>query len=186
MGLPCYEERLYTRLVAHPSGFRRWHVLHELAERSRRREQEAAEDAQKLERLAALVGSEKEQLLDGMDPEAGTVPDSANQRRPRALGGRDSRFVRYDLVQRELREVEALRRRVVDERDAFALRPRAASSAEAPPGDEVRVDSANVAAELQLLHSTFAVLGEISSGTQHPSAGDLESVAADSSDASEY
>ena len=65
--------------------------------------------------------------------------------------------MQYDLVQRELREVGALEARVAGEHRSFYARPeRVVEEA----GGEWIEESANLAAELNLLNSTFAVLGE--------------------------
>ena len=159
VGLPCREERLYARLVAHPAGFRRWFVRHQLAERSRRRTLEALEDARRLRQLMGLCRDEKEDLLsrlDGARPasprpqerplrplDASVVVPARLRPRPGGAAPAGSGLVRYELLQCELRELEELEATVRGEE----------------PIHEVVDDAANPAAELQLLNTTLAVLG---------------------------
>ena len=159
VGLPCREERLYARLVAHPAGFRRWFVRHQLAERSKRRTLEAQQDARRLKQLMGLCRDEKEDLLsrlDGARPasprpqerplrplDASVVVPARLRPRPGGAAPAGSGLVRYELLQCELRELEELEATVRGEE----------------PIHEVVDDAANPAAELQLLNTTLAVLG---------------------------
>jgi len=157
VGLPCREERLYARLVAHPAGFRRWFVRHQLAERSKRRTLEALEDARRLKQLMGLCRDEKEDLLsrlDGARPasprgelrrplDASVVVPARLRPRPGGAAPAGSGLVRYELLQCELRELDELE----------------ASMRGEEPSTEIVDDAANPAAELQLLNTTLAVLG---------------------------
>ena len=157
VGLPCREERLYARLVAHPTGFRRWFVRHQLAERSKRRTLEALEDGRRLKQLMGLCRDEKEDLLsrlDGARPasprgelrrplDASVVVPARLRPRPGGAAPAGSGLVRYELLQCELRELEELEAPVRGEE----------------PTHEIVDDAANPAAELQLLNTTLAVLG---------------------------
>mmetsp|Transcript_17400 Transcript_17400/g.51448 ORF Transcript_17400/g.51448 Transcript_17400/m.51448 type:complete len:674 (+) Transcript_17400:1886-3907(+) len=157
VGLPCREERLYARLVAHPAGFRRWFVRHQLAERSRRRTLEALEDARRLKQLMGLCRDEKEDLLsrlDGARPasprgelrrplDASVVVPARLRPRPGGAAPAGSGLVRYELLQCEMRELEELEASVLGYQ----------------PTHQIIDDAANPAAELQLLNTTLAVLG---------------------------
>ena len=157
VGLPCREERLYARLVAHPAGFRRWFVHHQLAERSKRRTLEALEDARRLKQLMGLCRDEKEDLLSRLDAarpasprgelrrplDASVVVPARLRPRPGGAAPAGSGLVRYELLQCELRELEELEASVRGEE----------------PSTEILDDAANPAAELQLLNTTLAVLG---------------------------
>ncbi|KAH8093364.1 hypothetical protein JL720_4493 [Aureococcus anophagefferens] len=62
-GLPAYELGLHSRITSHPSGFRRWHVTHELVANSRRRVRGGARRA--AHRAArGLLRQEKVDLVD--------------------------------------------------------------------------------------------------------------------------
>lgn len=152
VGLPCREERLYARLVAHPAGFRRWFLLHQLNARAIEREREASEDAVRLKRLARLCRDEKEELLDGLGDgsfagDASFVVPARLRPLPGGAAPAGSGLVQYELVQSELKDLDDLESRV-------GLRV-------ALPLVSEDADAANPAAELQLLNTTLAVLGEM-------------------------
>ena len=157
VGLPCREERLYARLVAHPAGFRRWFVRHQLAERSRRRTLEALEDARRLKQLMGFVGTRRRICCRGWTARgrrrrAASGPTTAGRVRGRAgaiaaaAGRRGAGRVRFGAL------------RAPPVRDARARGPRA-SVLGYQPTHQIIDDAANPAAELQLLNTTLAVLG---------------------------
>jgi hypothetical protein len=152
VGLPCREERLYARLVAHPAGFRRWFLLHQLNARAIEREREASEDAGRLKRLARLCRDEKEELLDGLGDgsfagDASFVVPARLRPLPGGAAPAGSGLVQYELVQSELKDLDDLESRV--------------GGRTSVPLVSEDADAANPAAELQLLNTTLAVLGEM-------------------------
>ena len=97
-GLPAYELGLHSRITSHPSGFRRWHVTHELMANARRRVREAERDARRIARLAELLRQEKVDLVDTIrgatvaGATSGLAQRSDDQRASGLASSRDARL----------------------------------------------------------------------------------------------
>ncbi|KAH8061103.1 hypothetical protein JL722_4399 [Aureococcus anophagefferens] len=186
-GLPAYELGLHSRITSHPSGFRRWHVTHELVANSRRRVREAERDARRIARLAELLRQEKVDLVDMIrgatvaGATSGLAQRSDDQRtrgagrderervavagygkaaetpRRHRHGGTTPGLVQYDVVQSDLRSLKLLQRRVRLETAAHETATHADEEVDPAAGDR----EGDLTTELHLLDSTLSALGEM-------------------------